>query len=221
MMNVDEKVSTGHGGRIRIPRSRGALGGLAVLLLGIWGALIPFVGPIFDFAYTPDEPWVWTTARGWLQVLPGGVAIVGGLLMLMSRNRLVASFGGWLSVAAGVWFVIGPFLAELLRLGDIGVPVASSDLKRALLELTFFYGLGALILFFAASSLGRLSVRSTRDIAFAERTRAIGADQRVVVEKRDVVEKRGVVEDKKVVPAAGAQSTTRRLRLPKFRNRAV
>src|SRR5690606_41484203 len=69
-------------------RSRGALGGLAVLLLGIWGALIPFIGPYFSFSYTPDEPWVWSAARGWLQVLPGVVAIIGGLLMLLSRNRV-------------------------------------------------------------------------------------------------------------------------------------
>ncbi|MFD4352478.1 hypothetical protein ACFWPX_07960 [Nocardia sp. NPDC058518] len=201
MVDIDEKAPTGAGGRMRIPRSRGALGGLVVLLLGIWGALIPFVGPYFDFAYTPDEAWVWTAARGWLQVLPGVVAIVGGLLMLMSRNRVVASFGGWLAVAAGVWFVIGPFLAALLRLGDIGEPVATSDLKRALLQLTFFYGLGALILFFAASSLGRLSVRSARDIAFVERTRVVGTDQRQVVEE-------------KVVPADGKQSATRRLQHP-------
>ncbi|WP_280483108.1 hypothetical protein [Nocardia cyriacigeorgica] len=174
MTDVDGNVSTAQGSRLRIPRSRGAVGGLVVLLLGIWGALIPFIGPYFDFTYTPDDPWVWTAARGWLQVLPGVAAIVGGLLMLMSRNRVVASFGGWLSVAAGVWFVIGPVLADLLRLGDIGEPVATSDLKRALLQLTFFYGLGALILFFAATSLGRLSVRSARDIAFAQREVAAG-----------------------------------------------
>ncbi|MFD6452764.1 MULTISPECIES: hypothetical protein [unclassified Nocardia] len=205
MVDHDEKVSTGTVGRLRIPRSRGALGGLAVLLLGIWGALIPFVGPYFDFAYTPDEPWVWTSARGWLQVLPGVVAIVGGLLMLMSRNRVVASFGGWLSVAAGAWFVIGPFLADLLRLGDIGEPVATSDLKRALLQLTFFYGLGALILFFAASSLGRLSVLSTRDIAFAERARS--------VEQRRVIEKEG--------PATGGYAAPRQPYPADVRHRPV
>lgn len=205
MVDHNEKVSTGTGSRLRIPRSRGALGGLAVLLLGIWGALIPFVGPYFDFAYTPDDPWVWTSARGWLQVLPGVVAIVGGLLMLMSRNRLVASFGGWLSVAAGAWFVIGPFLADLLRLGDVGEPVATSDLKRALLQLTFFYGLGALILFFAASSLGRLSVLTTRDIAFTERARS--------------VEQRRVVEEE--VPATGAYSAPRQPYPTDVRHRPV
>ncbi len=168
-MNVDDSVSAGRGPALRIPRTRGALGGLAVLLLGIWGALIPFVGPHFDFAFTPDEPWVWTSARGWLELLPGIAAILGGTMMVVSRNRLVASLGGWLAAAAGVWFIVGPFLADPLKIGTVGDPVATSDFKRALLQLTFFYGLGALILFFAASSLGRLSMRSTRDIAFARR----------------------------------------------------
>ncbi|WP_406276384.1 hypothetical protein OH799_05440 [Nocardia sp. NBC_00881] len=180
MRDVDDNVSTGRGRLLRIPRSRGALGGLAVLLLGVWGALIPFLGPYFNFAFAPDEPWVWTAARGWLQLLPGVAAIIGGLLMLASRNRLVASFGGWLAVAAGLWFVIGPLLADPLRIGDVGDPVATSDLKRAVLQLTYFYGLGALILFFAATSLGRLSVRSARDISFARREvdarAAAGAD---------------------------------------------
>ncbi|TLG05369.1 hypothetical protein FEK35_19630 [Nocardia cyriacigeorgica] len=207
MTDVDGTVSTGQGSRLRIPRSRGAVGGLVVLLLGIWGALIPFIGPYFDFAYTPDDPWVWTAARGWLQVLPGVAAIVGGLLMLMSRNRVVASFGGWLSVAAGVWFVIGPVLADLLRLGDIGEPVATSDLKRALLQLTFFYGLGALILFFAATSLGRLSVRSARDIAFAQREVAATTAARV---------------DEPVVPADATGTESRRgWRKPHMRHRPV
>ncbi|MBF6088387.1 hypothetical protein IU438_12815 [Nocardia cyriacigeorgica] len=208
MTDVDGNVSTAQGSRLRIPRSRGAVGGLVVLLLGIWGALIPFIGPYFDFTYTPDDPWVWTAARGWLQVLPGVAAIVGGLLMLMSRNRVVASFGGWLSVAAGVWFVIGPVLADLLRLGDIGEPVATSDLKRALLQLTFFYGLGALILFFAATSLGRLSVRSARDIAFAQREAAAGTAGRRV--------------DEPVVPVDAAETEHRRgWRKPHMRHRPV
>jgi hypothetical protein len=194
MRDVDDNVSADRGHPLRIPRSRGALGGLAVLLLGVWGALVPFLGPYFDFAFTPDEPWVWTSARGWLQVLPGVAAIIGGLLMLASRNRIVASFGGWLAVAAGVWFVIGPVLADPLRIGDVGDPVATSDLKRAVLQLTYFHGLGALILFFAAASLGRLSVRSARDIAFTRReadARAAGTDSQRRIADAPGLEKPG------------------------------
>jgi hypothetical protein len=145
-------------------------------VLGVWGALAPFIGPYFDFAFSPDQPWVWTTGRGWLEVLPGAVAAVGGLLMFASRNRATAMFGSWMAVVAGAWFVIGRALAGPLALGDVGSPLADTDSKRVWLELTYFYGLGALIIFLGALALGRLSVRSARDIAYAERARALEAE---------------------------------------------
>ncbi|MGA5466673.1 hypothetical protein [Mycobacterium sp. NPDC050041] len=157
------------GGRMRIPRSRGATSGFLLILLGLWGALVPFIGPYFDFAFTPDQVWAWTTARGWLEVLPGVVTVVGGFLMLTSRNRATAMLGGWLTVAAGAWFVVGRALAGPLGLGNAGAPVATNDTKRVWLELTYFYGLGALIVFLGALAIGRLSVRSARDIAYAQR----------------------------------------------------
>src|SRR6202000_2769607 len=40
-------------GIMRIRRTHGILGGVLVALLGIWGALIPFVGPYFHSAYAP------------------------------------------------------------------------------------------------------------------------------------------------------------------------
>jgi hypothetical protein len=157
------------GGRMRIPRSRGAASGFLLILLGGWGALIPFVGPYFDFAYTPDQEWAWTAARGWLEVLPGAATAVGGVLLLTSRNRATAMFGGWLTVLAGAWFVVGRALAGPLGLGDPGAPVAITDTKRVSLELAYFSGLGAAIVFVGALALGRLSVRSLRDIQYAHR----------------------------------------------------
>ncbi|MCT7659626.1 hypothetical protein [Mycobacterium deserti] len=156
------------GGRMQMPRSRGALSGFLLILLGLWGALIPFVGPLFDFAFTPDKEWTWTTGRGWLEVLPGVATVIGGLLLLSSRNRATAMFGGWLTVIAGAWFVVGRALAGPLGLGNAGAPVATTDDKRVWLELTYFYGLGALIVFLGALALGRISVRSVRDIKWAE-----------------------------------------------------
>ena len=92
---------------LRMPRSRGAVTGLLLVILGAWGALIPFVGPHFNFAYTPDRDWVWTTARGWLEVFPGVTTAVGGVLLVLSGNRAVAMLGGWLAVLGGAWFVVG------------------------------------------------------------------------------------------------------------------
>jgi hypothetical protein len=150
-----------------MPRSRGAITGLLLVLLGAWGALIPFVGPRFGFAYTPDTEWTWTAARGWLEVFPGVTTIVGGLLLMGSGNRATAMFGGWLAAFGGAWFVVGRALAAPLRIGDIGHPVASTDIKRALLEISYFSGLGALIVFLAGGILARVSARLARDVEAA------------------------------------------------------
>ena len=163
------------GGRLQMPRSRGAASGFLLILLGAWGALIPFIGPYFDFAFTPDQEWYWTTARGWLEVLPGAATALGGLFLLASGNRATAMFGGWLTVLAGAWFVVGRALAGPLGIGDVGAPVAATETKGVWLELTYFYGLGALIVFLGAVALGRLSVRSARDIAYAQRPVAASA----------------------------------------------
>jgi hypothetical protein len=48
--------------------------------------------------------------------------------------------------------------------------VAATETKRVALELAYFYGLGALIIFLGALALGRLSIRSARDIRYAQRS---------------------------------------------------
>jgi hypothetical protein len=168
-LNTDVPV---RGGRMEIPRSRGAASGFLLILLGVWGALIPFVGPYFDFAWGTDQAWWWTAARGWLEVLPGVATVVGGLLLLASRNRATAMLGGWISVLAGAWFIVGRAFADAFRLGDVGRPLAAADAKFGLLDVAYFSGVGALIVFLGAIALGRLSVRSLRDIQFAQRSLA-------------------------------------------------
>jgi hypothetical protein len=154
-------------GSLHMPRTRGAVSGLLLIILGAWGALIPFVGPYFHFAYTPDQVWAWSTARGWLEVFPGAVAAAGGFLLLISGNRATAMLGGWLAVIAGAWFVIGRTLAPTLRLGSVGDPIAATDAKRAVLEIVYFSGLGVLIVFLGAAAVARMSVRTARDVEYA------------------------------------------------------
>lgn len=162
MRDVDTRA-----GRMQIPRSRGAVSGILLVILGLWGALIPFVGPYVNFAYEPNTPWTWTTARGWLEVLPGGVAVLGGLLLLFSANRATALLGGWLAVVAGAWFVVGRLFATPWGLGDVEAPAATTQAGRMALELAFFNGLGVLMVAIGGMALGRLSVRSLRDIRYA------------------------------------------------------
>src|SRR3954454_2084509 len=66
--------------RRRVARSRGALSGILLMVLGLWAAFVPFIGPYFNLAYSPrpNDAWHWTAARGWLEVLPGAAAFLGG-----------------------------------------------------------------------------------------------------------------------------------------------
>lgn len=183
------------GGRLTIARSRGAISGIVLILLGIWGAVIPFVGPGFDFAYNPELGSAWSAARGWLEVLPGVVTVIGGLLLVRSTNRATAMFGAWLSIVAGAWFVVGRVVATTLTIGEIGAPVAPTEAKAAWLELAYFYGLGALIIFLGATALGRVSVRSVRDIAAVERAAVMRHPRGEVVRESDTVAEPAVVEE--------------------------
>ena len=158
------RVENGHPGMLWMPRSRGAVCGLVLIVLGVWGSVIPFVGPHFNFAYSPDQDWAWSTARGWLEVLPGAAAVLGGLLLIFSGNRVTAIVGGWLAVLAGVWFVVGTEVAPLLGIGSAGDPIAVTDRKRAALEISYFSGLGALIVFVGGIALARLAVRLASDV---------------------------------------------------------
>ena len=167
-----------HGGRMRVPRSRGALSGALLIVLGIWGALIPLVGPYVNFGYTPNSGFDLTHARFWLELLPGVATAVGGLLLLVAANRLVTSFGAWLAVAGGAWFVVGPTLDRLLHLGTIGAPIRTSRLGSALATLLLFTGIGALILFLGALAVGRLAVVSVRDVRAAQRREQRHDDER-------------------------------------------
>jgi hypothetical protein len=150
-------------GTLRVRRSRGALSGLLLVLLGIWGALIPFVGPYFKYAYTPDRAWAVTSGRMWLDVLPGAVTLVGGLVVLLSRLRPAVVFASWLAALAGAWFAVGDLVARHWA----GLPVPGSPVggaaRSALEQLGFFTGVGVVIVFVAALALGRFTVVGVAD----------------------------------------------------------
>jgi hypothetical protein len=157
-------------GTLRVPRSRGALSGTLLVLLGLWGGLIPFVGPYADFAYTPDHAWVSTSGRLWLEVLPAAATVLGGLILLSSANRVVAILGAWTAALGGAWFAVGTPVSTLWTPGHTpaaGTPVGTIG-RQVAEQLAFFSGLGVVVLFFAALALGRLVVVGVRDAALSE-----------------------------------------------------
>jgi hypothetical protein len=145
-------------GYMRIRRTHGIFGGLLVALLGIWGGVIPFVGPYFNYAYTPDKAWTYTTGRLELEILPGAGALLGGLLIMAARSRYIALFGSLLAIASGAWFALGNVFAPLWTVaGPAGGPASSGTVMRALEQVGFFTGLGLAIVLVAAAVAGRIT----------------------------------------------------------------
>lgn len=137
---------------MRIPRSRGAVSGVLLVILGAWGALAPLIGPSFDFTTDSASSWSFTNDTIWLSILPGVAAVIGGLILLTSANRATAGLGAWLGIAAGAWLVAGDQIT--------GFAVSEAGEFE---HLAAFEGLGAAIAALAAFALGRLAVRSVRD----------------------------------------------------------
>ena len=162
-------------GMLRVPRTRGVASGFLLILLGAWGALIPFIGPYFHFAYTPDTAWSYTVGRLWLEIIPGVVTVMGGLILLVSAVRPVAIVGAGLAAAAGAWFAPGSVVAPLWTgygtVGPNAIPAAlypgaptGGPVHMVAEHLAFFTGLGVVIVFIAALALGRLAVIGARDV---------------------------------------------------------
>jgi hypothetical protein len=145
--------------------NRGRVTGSLLVLLGAWGALVPFIGFYLGFAYTPDRAWVLTSGRLWLSVVPGAATLLGGLVVAASDRHGIA--GAFIAALGGAWFVVGrPVAAFALASRHItpGSPVIphasffSPAATRFVDDLVFSYGLGVLILFFASVALGEVIV---------------------------------------------------------------
>jgi len=147
---------------MRMTRSKGAVGGFVLLVLGLWGALIPFLGPYFNYGFSPNATWHFTLNRLWLSILPGAAVALGGLILLVSRRRSTLLAGGWLALLGGAWMLVGPSVSLLWIAGGgglahsgIGAPIGGHD--RAAVELLgFFYLLGAVITAIATFEVTRL-----------------------------------------------------------------
>jgi hypothetical protein len=170
---------------LQVPRSRGAVSGLLLVLLGLWGALIPLVGPYFHYAYTPDSAWTLTAGRVWLEIVPGAATFLGGIILLASASRPLAMVGAELAAAAGAWFALGMVLIPLWPAASTlnpGSPAGTTTVLRQLEHLGFYTGLGVVIVFVAALALGRLTVVGVRDARLADRGAAVAEREPVAAD---------------------------------------
>jgi hypothetical protein len=181
--------------------------GLIILIAGIWGGLIPFLGPAFHFTLGPDHTWTWTTGRLWLSILPAAAAVLGGLILMGGGPRLSGRFGALMALAGGVWFVVGPDVSMLWNHGvsQAGVAHGHHTVTRMLEYLTLHSGIGVLITALAAYSLPAATAytrgrhRVAEDAALAGTGAAVGAAETRHRDRVAAREEAGAEE-----PAAGA-----------------
>lgn len=161
----DRTARAGRTETLAMPRTRGLMSGILLMLLGAWAALVPFIGPYFDFTLAAADAWTWDIDALWLSILPGAAAFAGGLMMAIAANRGSGSLGGWLALAGGVWLLIGP--AMRLLWDDI-FGYGATATSPAIEQIGFFYGVGAAITALSAFALGRMSIRGHRDPGVVE-----------------------------------------------------
>src|ERR1017187_727955 len=86
--------------------------GVLTILISAWGALIPFVEPMFGFHATGTPAWRWNAAHTLLAVVPGVVGVVMGLVVLwaagqvaVGRGRITLMWAGLITILSGAWFI--------------------------------------------------------------------------------------------------------------------
>jgi hypothetical protein len=124
----------------------GIIGGSALIAVGAWAALAPsLVGG-----------WTWDSefTRFMLAIVPGTAAVIGGLLVLGRRARLV-SLGGTVALIGGLWFIAAPLTHALFVGPQIGT-ADSGESVRVFQWAFFFFGSGAFISLVSSYMLGLL-----------------------------------------------------------------
>lgn len=146
--------------RQRVRTARSALSietaGLLIVLIGAWGGIVPFVGPLFGFSGDGSTAWQWNMAHALMSLTPGAVAVAAGLLVMLAGGAFYRPgglvLGGLFAALCGAWLVIGPVAWPVLEHTTFFVGA------RPVRELAFWVGYslgpGALLVGLGAFALG-------------------------------------------------------------------
>lgn len=168
--NKDEAVQ-GEEAQVRRGRTGIVTAGVLTILISAWGALIPFIEPIFGFHATGTPAWHWNAAHTLLAVVPGVVGAVMGLVVLwaaskvaVGRGRLSLLLAGLVTILSGAWFIVGPRAWPVIS--THGVYFASaSPLRGFLYQVGYALGTGIILVVCGGYVVGWASPHQISDSA--------------------------------------------------------
>src|SRR5262245_51328909 len=87
---------------------------------------------------------------------------------MLTRSRGFGGFLATLAALSGAWLIVGGMAVRLLPASvansiTTGSPLNLEIRHIAIADIAFFWGVGALIVFFAALALGRFSIAAAKD----------------------------------------------------------
>ncbi|MGH9076090.1 MAG: hypothetical protein ACRDY0_01320 [Acidimicrobiales bacterium] len=137
--------------------------GLGAVILGAWGGIVPFVGPLFNYSSNGAPAWQWSTMHSLLYLVPGAVAMVAGVLILAQARavshpgaaRGSVALAGLVLVACGAWFVIGPVAWPALGRTTLVFGTAGSATDNFLNQIGYNLGVGVLL-----ATLGGMALKA-------------------------------------------------------------
>lgn len=138
------------------------MAGVLALLVGIWGAGVPYAGPAFGFGATGTPSWTWNDTHLVLGLGPGLLAILAAFVMLGGAGRVVVGMGrgavamaGMAAVIAGAWFAIGPTTIAVWHLTSSPYLVAASPTRSMLDSIGYTLGPGIVLAACGGMALGQ------------------------------------------------------------------
>jgi hypothetical protein len=145
--------------------------GVVTILISAWGALIPFVEPIFGFHATGTPSLRWNAAHTLLAVVPGVVGVVMGFVVLwaasqvaVGRGRMSLVWAGLITILSGAWFIVGPRAWPVITTHGVYFAPAS-PLRGLLYQVGYALGTGVILVVCGGYVMGWASRHQMNDSA--------------------------------------------------------
>src|ERR1022692_2287375 len=169
-MSKDEVVQ-GEEARVHGGRAGIVTVGVLTILISAWGALIPFVEPIFGFHATGTPSLHWNAAHTLLAVVPGVIGVAMGFVVLwaasevaVGRVRITLVWAGLITILSGAWFIIGPRAWPVITTHGVYFAPAS-PLRGLLYQVGYALGTGVILVVCGGYVMGWASRHQIRDSA--------------------------------------------------------